>query len=72
MPDKNPYDPKTPEWQLYENWKSSQLRVISYSRDAEKAQALAAEAREKAGLYEEALRKLDPRFNPDKVAKEAK
>lgn len=57
---KNPFDTNTPEWQLFENMKSSELLAVSQSGDAERYALLAAKSREKAGLFKEALTKLSP------------
>lgn len=60
MSEKNPYKDTTPEWQLWENMKSSRSLSLSYANDAARYAKLSQEAREKADLYEAALEKLKP------------
>lgn len=55
---KNPFGQDTPEWQLFENAKSSEMTANSHHDDAQKSQQNSQKAREKAALYWEALAKL--------------
>lgn len=61
MTDRNPYDPNSPEWQLFVNWQSKQNLAIAYAKDAERFQRMAEEARQSAEAYREALEKLNKR-----------
>lgn len=56
--EKNPYDTESPEWQLWENMKSSLLKSLAFANDAERYTRLSQEAREKSERYREALDRL--------------
>ena len=66
---KNPYDPETPHWQLYENMRSNELLTVAYAADAERYTKLSQRAREKAETFKDALAKLEA-AEPPKVEKE--
>ena len=55
---KNPHDPDSPAWQLWENMRSSELLTLTYAADAERYTKLSQAAREKADRYREALDKI--------------
>lgn len=56
--DKNPYQIETPEWQLWENMKSSERQSLAFNADAERYLKKSQECREKSELYSAALKKL--------------
>ena len=58
MFEKNPYDPNSPEWQLFANMQSNALLQSTHMADAERSMRKAEEARHKAELYRVALEKL--------------
>ena len=55
---KNPHKPETPEWQLFESMKSAELAAIAFDADVTRYQQKAADMRNKAIIYREALEKL--------------
>lgn len=57
--EKNPYDPSTPEWQLFANMQSNELLVRAYSQDSERALSEAARTEQKAVAFRQALALLD-------------
>ena len=54
----NPYRADTPEWQLYENAKGSDLVAVELARDAERYIEQAQAARERAQRFWAALERL--------------
>jgi hypothetical protein len=55
----NPYDPTTPEWQLFAGMQSNELLIRSYSEDSERALNEAARTEQKASVFRQALALLD-------------
>ena len=51
---KNPHQPNTVLWQLYENIKGYENKATAYIKDAERYTKFAQEARESAGEYQAA------------------
>jgi cytochrome c556 len=56
--DKNPYDPDTPEWQLWENMRGAERSERAYIADADRYTKMAAAQRQKAAAFKTALGKL--------------
>jgi hypothetical protein len=56
--EKNPYGHESPEWQLFENMKSSELAAAAAGAEAQRALEKGAAARSKALAYRAALEKL--------------
>lgn len=59
----NPFDSETPEWQLFENWKSKCEIVSSINDDIERHRKRLADVSKSRDLYAEALAKLG--YDPD-------
>jgi hypothetical protein len=55
---KNPFPPESPEWQLYEIMESARALARACAGDADRAQENSRKAREKADVFEAALKKL--------------
>lgn len=55
----NPHHHETPEWQLFENMKGSELAAVAFQADAERYIAKAEAARAKAAAFRTALEKLE-------------
>ena len=56
--DSNPYRPDTPEWQLFENAKSSEACANAFAADADNFAKKSQAAREKAKRFWDALERL--------------
>lgn len=54
----NPYDPDTPEWQLWVNWNSQKHLVAAATADIDRAMKRRSSAIEKEEAYAQALEKL--------------
>lgn len=59
---KNPYEPGTPEWQLFENANSNRLNSITQAKMADDHAKQSQKCRETAQRYEAALKTLDGNF----------
>lgn len=56
--DQNPFDSDSPEWQLYENWKSHERLIASEDAAIERSTAHRTKLQQKQAQYAEVLRKL--------------
>lgn len=56
--EKNTYTSNTPEWQLFENMRSNEMLVKTYTEDIERYEEKRKDAAEKAERYRKALDKL--------------
>lgn len=65
----NPYQNDTPEWQIFERVRSSELTAIAFDRDAEKMARQAAAKRTEADNFDAALVKLTGKSARAAIAK---
>lgn len=60
---KNPHDPDSPEWQLFENYRSQKQLINTFTHDIERYERLRAAAFAKRDAYAAALQKLGAKLD---------